>query len=106
MFDDTKKDDPRRDHPDWPVTGASAGLPFGRAAWYGIELLAEVALQEAFESLDVAGFVGLPPIKIFATLDFAYNFLQLFYNFESLHCNSFTTLDNFEELSARMLANA
>ena len=36
------------------VTGASVGLPFGRAAWYGIELLAEVALQEAFESLDVA----------------------------------------------------
>ncbi|MBR1979342.1 MAG: hypothetical protein IJ985_07590 [Akkermansia sp.] len=71
-----------------------------------LSLLAEVALQEAFESLAVAGFIGLPPIKIFATLDFAYNFLQLFYNFESLHCNSFTTLYNFEELSARMLANA
>ncbi len=46
-------------------------------------LLAEVALQQAFESLAVTGFVGLPLIKIFATLDFAYNFLQLFYNFES-----------------------
>ena len=71
-----------------------------------VELLAEVALQQAFKSLAMTGFVGLPPIKIFATLDFAYNFLQLFYNFESLHCNSFTTLYNFEELSARMLANA
>ena len=69
-------------------------------------LLAEVALQQAFESLAVTGFVDLPLIKIFATLDFAYNFLQLFYNFESLHCNSFTTIYNFEELSARMLANA
>ena len=69
-------------------------------------LLAEVASQQTGESLAVTGFVDLPLIKIFATLDFAYNFLQLFYNFESLHCNSFTTIYNFEELSARMLANA
>ena len=44
-------------------------------------LLAEVALQEAFESLAMAGFVDLPLIKTCATLGFAYNFLQLCYKY-------------------------
>jgi hypothetical protein len=70
------------------------------------ELLGEVALQEAFESLAMTGFVPCHFIKTCATLGFAYNFLQLIYNFEALPCNSLTTLYNSEELFERFHSNA
>ena len=50
-----------------------------------VELLAEVALQQALESLAVAGLVAGHLIKTCAALGFAYNF-------EALPCNSLITL--------------
>ena len=69
-------------------------------------LLGEVALQQAFESLAMAGLIAGHFIKTCATLGFAYNFLQLFYKYEGFSCNSFTTLYNFEELFERFHSNA
>ena len=70
------------------------------------ELLSEVTGQQFGESLSVAGFIAGHFIKTCATLGFAYNFLQLFYNFAAFPCNSLTPLYNFEELFERFHSNA